>query len=65
MESGPEAFAGAAFALFGAGLLLWTGVRVRTGAPVAEGVSRPVAAATALLAGVVFLATGGWLLAAL
>ncbi|MGW9427534.1 hypothetical protein ACWHA1_06230 [Streptomyces decoyicus] len=65
MESGPEAFAGAAFALFGAGLLVWTGVCVRTGAAVAEGVSRPVATVTALLSGVAFLATGGWLLAAL
>ena len=37
MESGPEVFAGAAFALFGAGLLVWTGVCARTGAPVAEG----------------------------
>ncbi|WP_329174601.1 hypothetical protein OG754_18140 [Streptomyces decoyicus] len=65
MESGPEVFAGAAFALFGAGLLVWTGACARTGAPVAEGVSRPVATVTALLSGVVFLATGGWLLAAL
>ncbi len=65
MESGPEVFAGAAFALFGAGLLVWTGVCVRTGHPVAEGVSRPFAALAALLAGVAFLATGGWLLATL
>lgn len=65
MESGPEAFAGAAFALFGGGLLAWTGVCLRTGAPVADGVSRPVATATALLCGVAFLATGGWLLMAL
>jgi hypothetical protein len=65
MESGPEVFAGAAFALFGAGLLVWTGVCARTGQPVAEGVSRPVAALAALLAGVAFLATGGWLLATL
>ncbi|MGW1378522.1 hypothetical protein ACWD6P_30235 [Streptomyces sp. NPDC002446] len=65
MESGPAAFAGAAFALFGAGLLTWTGVCALTGQQVADGVSRPVAAVTAVLAGVVFLATGGWLLAAL
>ncbi|MFF8788594.1 hypothetical protein [Streptomyces sp. NPDC015125] len=65
METGPEAFAGAAFALFGAGLLVWTGVCVRTGAPVADGVSRPFAAVMALLSGVVFLATGCWLLVAL
>ncbi|MFE1175154.1 hypothetical protein [Streptomyces sp. NPDC058773] len=65
MERGPEAFAGMAFALFGAGLLVWTGVCARTGGPVADGVSRPVATATALLSGVVFLATGCWLLVAL
>lgn len=65
MESGPEVFAGASFALFGAGLLVWTGVCVGTGTPVADGVNRPLAMVTALLAGVVFLATGGWLLAAL
>lgn len=65
MESGPEAFAGAAFALFGGGLLAWTGVCLRTGAPVADGVSRPVATATVLLCGVAFLATGCWLLVAL
>ncbi|MFE1951792.1 MULTISPECIES: hypothetical protein [Streptomyces] len=44
MESTPAVFAGAVFALFGAGLLLWTGVRSAQGEPVAEGV-RPVAAA--------------------
>ncbi|MEU8681023.1 hypothetical protein [Streptomyces sp. NPDC048611] len=65
METGPEAFAGVVFALFGAGLLVWTGVCARTGAPVADGVSRPVAAVTTLLAGVAFLATGCWLLVAL
>ncbi|REK87599.1 hypothetical protein DY245_26375 [Streptomyces inhibens] len=65
MESGPEAFAGTAFALFGAGLLVWTGVCVRTGMPVADGVSRPVAAVAALLAGALFLTTGCWLLAGL
>lgn len=65
MESGPEAFAGAAFALFGGGLLAWTGLCMRTGMPVADGVSRPVATVTALLSGVVFLTTGCWLLVAL
>ncbi|MCF3175183.1 MULTISPECIES: hypothetical protein [Streptomyces] len=65
MESGPEAFAGVAFALFGGGLLAWTGLCLRTGMPVADGVSRPVATVTALLSGVVFLTTGCWLLAAL
>ncbi|MFI2263005.1 hypothetical protein OHU45_16645 [Streptomyces tubercidicus] len=65
MESGPEAFAGVAFALFGAGLLVWTAVCARTGTPVADGVSRPVATVTTLLSGVVFLATGCWLLLSL
>ncbi|QTZ93247.1 hypothetical protein [Streptomyces auratus] len=65
MESGPEAFAGVAFALFGGGLLAWTGLCLRTGMPVADGVSRSVATVTALLSGVVFLTTGCWLLAAL
>ncbi|UQA94026.1 hypothetical protein [Streptomyces halobius] len=65
MESGPAAFAGAAFALFGAGLLLWTGIAVRTGAPVAEGASRPVGAMAAMLFGVLFLAAGCWLLVSL
>ncbi|MFJ6748314.1 hypothetical protein ACIQNI_09005 [Streptomyces sp. NPDC091266] len=65
MESGPEAFAGAAFALFGAGLLLWTGARVRVGAPVAEGAGRAVGVATGVGFGTLFLATGCWLLGAL
>ncbi len=62
MESGPEAFAGVAFALFGAGLLVWTGVCVRAGEPVADGVSRSAGTALALLFGVLFLGTGCWLL---
>ncbi|ARF56669.1 hypothetical protein [Streptomyces gilvosporeus] len=62
MESGPEAFAGAAFALFGAGLLLWTGVCLRTGAPVAEGAGRVVGTVTALVFGAVFLGAGCWML---
>ncbi|MFH8369142.1 hypothetical protein [Streptomyces sp. NPDC018031] len=37
MESGPAIFAAAAFALFGAGLLLWTADRVRRRLPVAAG----------------------------
>jgi hypothetical protein len=60
MESGPAIFAGGVFALFGAGLLAWTGVRIRRGEPVSDG-ARPVASATvsggvALLA----LALGVW-----
>ncbi|OKH99647.1 hypothetical protein A6A06_21315 [Streptomyces sp. CB02923] len=62
MESGPEAFAGAVFALFGAGLLVWAGVCVRTGEPVADGVSRSTGTTLAVLFGAVFLATGCWLL---
>ncbi|MFH8407901.1 hypothetical protein ACH4FX_24350 [Streptomyces sp. NPDC018019] len=58
MESGPETFAGVAFALFGAGLLVWTGVCVRSGEPVADGVRRSTGTALALLFGVVFLAVG-------
>jgi hypothetical protein len=60
MESGPAIFAGAAFGLFGAGLLLWTATRVLHGEPVAHGV-RPAASVTvATLSGVVFLALGVW-----
>ncbi|MER5884290.1 hypothetical protein ABT160_10715 [Streptomyces sp. NPDC001941] len=60
MESGPAIFAGTAFALFGAGLLLWTGVRVRHGAPVAHGVAPGAAAVLATAFGVAFLALGVW-----
>ncbi|MZD07193.1 hypothetical protein GTW43_19185 [Streptomyces sp. SID5785] len=55
MESTPAVFAGAVFALFGAGLLLWTGARSVHGVPVAEGGVRPVAAA--VIAGAVGLAS--------
>ncbi|MEE1738062.1 hypothetical protein [Streptomyces sp. BE147] len=60
MESVSAVFAGAAFALFGAALLVWTGARAMHRAPVAHGVS-PVASTTlATLFGVVFLALGVW-----
>ncbi|MFC7308387.1 hypothetical protein ACFQVC_29730 [Streptomyces monticola] len=60
MESGPAIFAGTVFALFGAGLLMWTGVRVRHREPVAQGVS-PVASATlTALAGAGALLLGVW-----
>ncbi|MFE0172469.1 hypothetical protein ACFWZ2_09150 [Streptomyces sp. NPDC059002] len=60
MESAPAIFAGLVFALFGAVLLLWTGVRVAHRAPVAEGVN-PVASATlAAVAGSGALALGVW-----
>ncbi|MEV7074872.1 hypothetical protein [Streptomyces sp. NPDC093990] len=60
MESGPAIFAGAVFALFGGGLLVWTAARVRHGEPVAHGVS-PVASATlATVAALLTLALGAW-----
>ncbi|HZG02904.1 MAG TPA: hypothetical protein VE546_04920 [Streptomyces sp.] len=60
MESGPAAFAGAAFTLFGAGLLLWTSLRVRLREPVAEGTNPVVATVLTSLFGVAFLAVGAW-----
>ncbi|MFI9580263.1 hypothetical protein ACIHCQ_00040 [Streptomyces sp. NPDC052236] len=60
MESGPAIFAGTAFALFGAGLLLWTGARVRHRAPVAHGVSPATGAAVSALFGALSLALGLW-----
>ncbi|MEV6329597.1 hypothetical protein [Streptomyces sp. NPDC051909] len=60
MESGPAIFAGAAFTLFGAALLLWTGVRVRQGEPVALGVAPRAAAVLAGLFGAVFVLLGIW-----
>ncbi|MFH0243092.1 hypothetical protein ACGRHY_11780 [Streptomyces sp. HK10] len=60
MESGPAVFAGAAFTLFGAGLLLWTSVRVRLREPVAEGAEQATAAVLASVFGVAFLAAGLW-----
>ncbi|MFC8818538.1 hypothetical protein [Streptomyces rochei] len=62
MESGPAIFAGMVFALFGAGLLVWTATRVRHGRPVALGVSPVASVAVASLAGVVALALGAWCL---
>ncbi|MFE6689672.1 hypothetical protein ACFVFQ_24740 [Streptomyces sp. NPDC057743] len=64
MDSGPAGFAGAAFALFGGGLLLWAGVCARTGQPVAVGYGRVAGAVTAVLAGAGFLALGCLLLGA-
>ncbi|SFL50744.1 hypothetical protein SAMN05192584_12055 [Streptomyces pini] len=60
MESGPAVFAGAAFTLFGAGLLLWTSVRVRLREPVAEGAGQVTAAVLASVFGAAFLAAGLW-----
>ncbi|MFF4832668.1 hypothetical protein [Streptomyces sp. NPDC001315] len=62
MESGPAIFTGAVFALFGAGLLVWTATRVRRREPVAHDVN-PVASATlAGAAGVVALVLAAWCL---
>ncbi|MDG9702758.1 hypothetical protein [Streptomyces sp. DH37] len=60
MESGPAVFAGAAFTLFGVGLLLWTSVRVRLREPVAEGANPVTAAVLTSLFGTAFLITGLW-----
>ncbi|MBZ4015724.1 hypothetical protein [Streptomyces purpurogeneiscleroticus] len=62
MESGPAVFSGAAFALFGSGLLLWLVARVSFRAPVAHGVSRPLAVTMTALFGTLFLVAGCWLL---
>ncbi|HEV7626603.1 MAG TPA: hypothetical protein VGO89_08900 [Streptomyces sp.] len=62
MESGPAIFAGVTLALFGAGLLFWTAVRVRSHHPVAEGVPAFAAAAMAVLFGVISLLAGSWVL---
>ncbi|MFF9869281.1 hypothetical protein ACIRD2_28500 [Streptomyces sp. NPDC093595] len=60
MESGPAIFAGTAFTLFGAALLVWTGARALHRAPVAYGVS-PVAGLTfAASLGAAFVILGVW-----
>ncbi|GAA2794360.1 hypothetical protein GCM10019017_44800 [Streptomyces showdoensis] len=60
MESGPAIFAGGAFTLFGAALLVWTGVRVAQGEPVALGVAPRPAAVLAGLFGAASLLLGIW-----
>ncbi|MER6996574.1 hypothetical protein [Streptomyces sp. NPDC000410] len=60
MESGPAIFAGTAFALFGAALLVWTGARVTHRAPVAHGVNRATAVTLTTLFGAAFLVAGVW-----
>ncbi|MET8613966.1 hypothetical protein [Streptomyces misionensis] len=62
MESGPEIFAGAVFALFGAALLVWTGERLRRGEPVADGVNRVASATVASLAAALAPVLGGYCL---
>lgn len=60
MESGPAIFAGTAFVVFGAGLLVWTAARVLHRAPVAYGVSPAAAVAFATAFGATFMALGVW-----
>ncbi|KQX09312.1 hypothetical protein ASC82_25590 [Streptomyces sp. Root431] len=60
MESGPAIFAGAAFTLFGAALLVWTTVRTLHRAPVAYGVAPRTAVAFTSLFGALFLLLGVW-----
>jgi hypothetical protein len=62
MESGPAIFAGVVFALFGGALLVWTGTRLRSGEPVAQGVSQVASATIAGLAAVVSLGLGAYCL---
>ncbi|MGW2961173.1 hypothetical protein ACWDGI_22260 [Streptomyces sp. NPDC001220] len=62
MENGPAIFAGAVFALFGGALLVWTGIRVRRGEPVAQGVSQVASATLASLAAVIALGLGAYCL---
>ncbi|GAB3963799.1 hypothetical protein [Streptomyces sparsus] len=62
MESAPAVFVGVVCALFGAGLLLWTGVRARRGQPVAVAAHPAGAVVVASAFGVVFLTCGMWLL---
>ncbi|MFJ8981183.1 hypothetical protein [Streptomyces sp. NPDC102282] len=62
MESAAAVFAGVAFALFGAALLVWTGARSIQRAPVALGVSPVASTALATLFGVLFLVLGVWCL---
>ncbi|QNE76527.1 hypothetical protein F0344_19565 [Streptomyces finlayi] len=60
MENVTAVFAGTAFALFGAALLIWTGARTLHRAPVAHGVSPVASTALATLFGAIFLVVGFW-----
>jgi hypothetical protein len=60
MESGPAAYAGTVFSVFGIGLLTWTAARLRRREPVAEGVNRVASAALTSLAAMAALALGAW-----
>ncbi|WP_344077392.1 hypothetical protein [Streptomyces crystallinus] len=59
-EAGPAVFAGTVFVLFGGALLLWTGARLRHGAPVADGAGPLASAVLAVFFGAVLLLAGVW-----
>ncbi|PBO17850.1 hypothetical protein CLM83_15740 [Streptomyces albidoflavus] len=56
----PAVFAGAVFALFGLGLLVWTAVRARHRRPVYEGAAPGRSATVAASVAVASLALGLW-----
>ncbi|GGK90360.1 hypothetical protein [Streptomyces flaveus] len=60
MENGPAVFAGSVFALFGAGLLVWTAARLRHREPVADGMGQAASAMAASLAGTAALLLAVW-----
>ncbi|MCS0639255.1 hypothetical protein NX801_27170 [Streptomyces sp. LP05-1] len=60
METGPAIFAGLAFTLFGAGLLVWTGARTLHRVPVALGTAPAAAATFAVTLGAAFVILGVW-----
>lgn len=60
MESAPAVFAGTVFALFGAGLVLWTGARTAHRRPVVYGARPVTAAAVTGAAGLLCLALSAW-----
>jgi hypothetical protein len=59
MESAPAFFAGTVFALFGAGMLLWSGRCVVRNVPVAQDTG-PVAAVMVTVFGAISLVVGVW-----
>ncbi|WP_257001638.1 hypothetical protein, partial [Streptomyces albidoflavus] len=60
VEATPAVFAGAVFALFGLGLLVWTAVRARHRRPVYEGAAPGRSATVAASVAVASLALGLW-----
>jgi hypothetical protein len=59
MESAPAFFAGTVFALFGAGMLLWSARCVVRNVPVAQ-YAGPVATITVTVFGAISLVAGVW-----